>query len=66
MRQLPRTTQVKNERIAIIDLNRGLAALLAAYEADLIRLSLEKSPDIDAAAHVLGISRSSLYKKIKD
>lgn len=49
-----------------VDLSRGLNEILAAYEAELIRRALGKNPDVDDAAELLKISRSSLYKKIKD
>ena len=49
-----------------VDLSRGIGELTAAYEAELIRLALAKTDDVDAAAQLLKISRSSLYKKIKD
>ncbi len=49
-----------------VDLARGLNSLLADYEARLIRLALKAESDIEKVAALLGISRSSLYKKIKD
>lgn len=49
-----------------IDLSRGLGDLMASFEAEVIRSALSREPDIDRAAALLGISRSSLYKKIKD
>lgn len=49
-----------------IDFNQGLSKLLADYEAELIRRGLQQSGDVDATAKLMGISRSSLYKKIKD
>lgn len=49
-----------------LDLNLGLEKLLASYEAGLLRVALVKYPDIDECAKVLGISRSSLYKRIRD
>lgn len=51
---------------APLDWNKGLANLVNEYEADLIRQSLEHNKDIDECARILQISRSSLYKKIKD
>ena len=48
------------------NLSRGLATLMADYEAEIIKEGLENSEDVDAAAKLLGVSRSSLYKKIKD
>jgi DNA-binding NtrC family response regulator len=49
-----------------IDLSRGAAALMADFEAELIRTALSRTGDIDEASSILKISRSSLYKKIKD
>ena len=49
-----------------VDLTRGLNDLLAEHEAAVIRLALARNPDIDATAVLLKISRSSLYKKMKD
>lgn len=49
-----------------VDLSVGLTKLLEQYEANLIRSALEQRPDVEEAATLLGISRSSLYKKIKD
>ena len=51
---------------ARLDLSLGLSVLLANHEAEIIRAALEREGDIDQTANLLGISRSSLYKKIKD
>lgn len=48
------------------DLNRGLADLVNEFEAQIIQKALSQQNDIDEAARQLKISRSSLYKKIKD
>jgi DNA-binding NtrC family response regulator len=48
------------------DLGKGLAKLVEEFEAQVIKKSLEQSPDVDSAAETLKISRSSLYKKMKD
>ncbi|RYZ78840.1 MAG: sigma-54-dependent Fis family transcriptional regulator, partial [Proteobacteria bacterium] len=48
------------------DFSKGLNHLIAEYEADLIRQALARNNDVDKTALILGISRSSLYKKIKD
>lgn len=50
----------------LADLSRGLPDLLADYEAACIRQALETGREIDDVADLLKISRSSLYKKIKD
>jgi len=49
-----------------LDLSKGLSQLLADHEKLVITKTLERTPDIDDAAKTLGISRSNLYKKIKD
>ncbi len=51
---------------ASVDLTRGLADLVNEYEARLIQKALDQQNDIDEVARLLKISRSSLYKKIKD
>lgn len=49
-----------------IDFNRGLADLVNDFEAQVIQKALALQNDIDEVARLLKISRSSLYKKIKD
>jgi len=48
------------------DLTRGLGDLVNAFEAQIIQKALGQENDIDEVARMLKISRSSLYKKIKD
>lgn len=48
------------------DLTRGLSDLVNEFEAQIIQKALEQQNDIDEVARLLKISRSSLYKKIKD
>lgn len=48
------------------DLSRGLSDLVNAFESQIIRQALAQQNDIDEVARTLKISRSSLYKKIKD
>jgi DNA-binding NtrC family response regulator len=48
------------------DLNKGLADLVNGFESMIIQKALEQMNDIDEVARMLKISRSSLYKKIKD
>jgi DNA-binding NtrC family response regulator len=50
----------------IVDWGRGLPQLVNDYEATLIKKALEAHRQIDDVAKILQISRSSLYKKIKD
>lgn len=49
-----------------VDWSRGLPQLVNDYEATLIKKALEAHRQIDDVAKILQISRSSLYKKIKD
>lgn len=49
-----------------IDFKMGLPDLIKNYESFAILTALEKYKDIDETAKILKISRSSLYKKIKD
>lgn len=49
-----------------IDFKKGLSRLLEEHEAMIIQKCLEQSPDIETATETLQVSRSSLYKKIKD
>jgi transcriptional regulator with PAS, ATPase and Fis domain len=48
------------------DLSLGLTALLERVEAQAIHYALTQTQDVDKAAELLGISRSSIYKKMKD
>ena len=65
-RVLPRTGPVTTNSGIKYDLSRGLNPLLEEFEAGLILQALNVNPDVDQTALLLGISRSSLYKKIKD
>ncbi|MCM2282122.1 MAG: sigma-54 dependent transcriptional regulator [Bdellovibrionaceae bacterium] len=65
-RVLPVSMPASSDDSASIDLSQGLGDLLAGYEARVIRLALKADSDIEKAAQLLKISRSSLYKKIKD
>jgi DNA-binding NtrC family response regulator len=51
---------------ADLDLGLGLNELTARFEANVIRQALQRFPEPDLAAEKIGISRSSLYKKMKD
>jgi DNA-binding NtrC family response regulator len=48
------------------DLEQGLATLVENYEKNLIVEALKREGDVEKAAGLLKISRSNLYKKIKD
>lgn len=47
-------------------LNKSLTQMMEEFEAQMIRKALQIHKDVDTAAEALQISRSSLYKKIKD
>ncbi len=49
-----------------LDFKKGLSVLLEEYEAHVLQKFLSQNPDVDSAAETLKVSRSSLYKKIKD
>lgn len=65
-RLLPVSGAAEDNVSGPIDLSRGLGDLLAEYEARVIRAALKAESDIERVAQLLKISRSSLYKKIKD
>lgn len=50
----------------VIDFNKGLNALVEEFESHVIRSCLKQTKEIEEAAKVLQVSRSNLYKKIKD
>jgi DNA-binding NtrC family response regulator len=50
-----------------LNLTLGLSELVARFEAQVVREALKASDDdADRASELVGISRSSLYKKMKD
>ena len=49
-----------------MDLAEGLDANLKRFEKQIIEECLKEMPDVDKAAQKLKISRSSLYKKLKE
>ncbi len=49
-----------------LDLAKGLGLLVEEFEAHAIRTCLKQTKDIESAAILLKVSRSNLYKKIKD
>lgn len=49
-----------------IDFGHGLPVLVNQFESQVISTCLDRYKDIDEVARVLQISRSNLYKKIKD
>lgn len=62
----PSTSVVGSSHLAALDLSIGLTDLVARYESQVIREALRVTSDVDQAAARLGISRSSMYKKMKD
>lgn len=50
----------------VIDFNKGLNNLVEEFEAHVIRTCLKQAKEIETAAKILQVSRSNLYKKIKD
>lgn len=50
----------------LLDLKKGLSQLVEEFEAMVIGKTLKMYPSVDETTEVLKISRSSLYKKLKD
>lgn len=55
-----------NGFLSDIDFSMGLPDLLTRFESQVIKQCLDQYSDVDEVARRLKISRSSLYKKIKD
>jgi DNA-binding NtrC family response regulator len=49
-----------------IDVRKGLHTLMADFEKRVIEEAIKTSDDMDEVSRILDISRSSLYKKLKD
>lgn len=49
-----------------VDLKRGWNSLIEDFERRVLTQALKEVKDIEETARILGISRSNLYKKIKD
>lgn len=49
-----------------IDFNKDFNTLVEEFEAHVIRTCLRQTKDIEEASRILKVSRSNLYKKIKD
>ena len=49
-----------------LDFSKGFDQLIQNFEAELIKKALEEFKEIEKICEILKISRSSLYKKIKD
>lgn len=59
------TTKISSD-FPEISLEEGLSSLMENYEKMIIKQALNHYKDVDNAAQILKISRSNLYKKIKD
>ncbi len=51
---------------APVDFSLGLEKIVSNYEAIVLTQALNKINDVDEVARTLQVSRSNLYKKIKD
>jgi len=63
---LMRTSSATSATIENVDLTKGLGKLVEEFEKTIIERALKIRPEVDSAAELLSVSRSSLYKKIKD
>jgi DNA-binding NtrC family response regulator len=59
----PASSQTK---VPDLDYNMGLGKLVENFEASVLSEILKKTKDIEKASEILKISKSTLYKKIKD
>lgn len=62
----PPPAQSEAPSYTAIDFSKGLNNLVAEFESHVIRTCLKQAKDIEEAAKLMQISRSNLYKKIKD
>lgn len=62
----PAATPTGAPSYTAIDFSKGFNVLVEEFEAHIIRTCLKQAEDIESAAKALQISRSNLYKKIKD
>lgn len=60
------TTSLTDGALEKLDFSKGLQALVQEYEAKIVKSVFDSHGEIDEVAKILQISRSSLYKKIKD
>lgn len=60
------TPKLHVEKIETVNLAEGIEKILTQYEAQILAHAMKTISDIDEAARTLKISRSNLYKKIKD
>ncbi len=62
----PKMANPSSASYSVIDFSKGLNKLVEEFEALAIKTCLQQSKDIEDAAKILQVSRSNLYKKIKD
>jgi DNA-binding NtrC family response regulator len=62
----PAATPTGAPSYTVIDFSKGLGDLVAEFETHVIRSCLKQTQDVEAAATLLQVSRSNLYKKIKE
>ncbi|MEN0057931.1 MAG: sigma-54 dependent transcriptional regulator [Bdellovibrio sp.] len=62
----PAATSPEAPSYTSIDFNKSFNTLVEEFEAHVIRACLKQTRDIEEAARLLQVSRSNLYKKIKD
>lgn len=62
----PTATPMGAPSYTTIDFSKSLNTLVEEFEAHVIRTCLKQTTDIEEAAKTLQVSRSNLYKKIKD
>jgi len=60
------TTTTGETAIADMDFSKGLSLLVEEFEANLIRSCLKIHKDVEVVSKLFKVSRSNLYKKIKD
>lgn len=64
---LPKKMNMKHwDHLPKTDLEKGIATLLYEFEGSVLKQALDQTAEVDEAAKILGISRSTLYKKLKD
>lgn len=54
------------KELNLLDLSKGLPQLLFEIEGQILRDAVSKESDVEALAQLLRISRSSIYKKLKE
>ena len=65
-KSLHQSPKASNAIVEGFDIEQGLSTLLEQYEKQVLEYALKQEKDVDDLAKTLKISRSSLYKKVKD